>query len=257
MSPPLATNVSAVLLAAGGGSRLGGDKMRLPYKGTTLFQRAVSPIIECPLIGELVVVVRPDALWLLEEVDCTPRVNDHWQEGMGSSLSMGALAVAREADALLVCLADMPEITADLLSELIEAFHRCGETILTPYCEGRAGHPVIFDAAWRRQLERLSGDVGARHLLRESPDVVAQYETDNRAVLFDVDRPEDVRLRRIQTRDAAHASVVATALEEENIFHTTISLDADVVGGKAVVEYHAFDEARVAEVCDSLKDGDA
>lgn len=259
MSPSHATNVTAILLAAGDAARLGGDKLNLPYKGTTLFQRAVAPIVDCPLIHDLVVVIRPDAPSLVEDVKCKPVVNHHWHEGMGSSLRLGVATAAEDADALLVCLADMPEIGTDLLTAMIEAFAHCGRTILVPWCEGRSGHPVLFDAAWRGPLGRLGGDIGAKHLLRQSPNAVAHFETTDRAVLFDVDRPEDISLRRIRTRNAAHASALFAALKRGNIFHTKLAPDEGDgdVGPTATIAYHVFDEARVAEIRASLEGDDA
>ncbi len=261
MPSPRATHTTAILLAAGTATRMGTDKMNLPYKGTTLFQRAVTPIVDCSLIRELIVVVRPDARSLVENVDCTAVVNPHWQEGMGVSLRLGVAAAAEDADVLLVCLADMPEISAGLLGELIDAFGRCKQSILTPYCEGRTGHPVLFDDSWRSRLEQLGGDVGARHLLRQSPDADARFETTDRAVLFDVDSPEDARLRHISVRSTAHASTLAVALRREGIYCTFIEPDGDDaqshVGATVAIGYHAFDEARVAEIRASLESADA
>ena len=61
-----------------------------------------------------------------------------------------------------------------------------------PVCHGRRGHPVMMSAVLREELLALTGDVGARELIRAHPEWVGEFETEDEAVLFDVDRPADL-----------------------------------------------------------------
>jgi len=60
---------------------------------------------------------------------------------------------------------------------LIEAFRRSGKQILVPVYEERNGHPVIFAGACRANLLRLTGDQGARQMIREHLELVEYFET--------------------------------------------------------------------------------
>jgi molybdenum cofactor cytidylyltransferase len=184
---------SGILLAAGSGIRMGADKLLLPYKGQRLIDRALAALQDCRLIDEVIVVVRPDFPPLPNHPKCRVVVNPGHQEGLGSSLRIGVGAASAAADAFVVSLADMPEITAELVTELIEAFHRSGQQILVPTYQQRNGHPVVFAGACRDDLLRLTGDQGARQMIRAHPELVEHFETPLRAVALDMDTPADLR----------------------------------------------------------------
>jgi CTP:molybdopterin cytidylyltransferase MocA len=210
--------ISAILLAAGSATRMGADKLLLPYQGRRLIDRALAPLAACPLVDEVLVVVRPDFPPLLAnregeapaEPPTPPRphntidtplaygpkcrliVNPDHQEGMGTSLRTGVRAASPAADAFVVALADMPDLTVEIVTTLIEAFCRSGKQILVPAWAGRNGHPVVFAAACRDDLLCLTGDAGARALIAAHPERVAYLPVPHRAVIHDVDTPADI-----------------------------------------------------------------
>jgi molybdenum cofactor cytidylyltransferase len=184
---------TGILLAAGSGIRMGADKLLLPYKGQRLIDRALAALQDCHVIDELIVVVRPDFPPLPNHPKCRIAVNACHQEGLGSSLRVGVGAASAAADAFVVSLADMPEITADLVTELIDAFRRGGKQILVPTYQQRNGHPVVFAGVCRNDLLQLTGDQGARQMIRAHPESVEYRETPQRAVVTDIDTPADLQ----------------------------------------------------------------
>lgn len=186
--------VSGILLAAGRSQRMGRDKLSLPFGETTVFHRSLSPLIDSPLINEVVVVVNRDfelSEPLLDQANCTVAVNEADQLGMSSSLRVGILAAA-DADAYMVCLADMPRLTVRLLASLIETYAETGKGILLPTHKGRDGHPVIFGVEYKQRLLEITGDIGARQIVRDDPDRVRRVSVDNPAVVFDIDTTADM-----------------------------------------------------------------
>lgn len=183
---------SGILLAAGSAARMGTDKLLLPYKGRRLIDCALAPLVNCRLIDEVIVVVRPGFDLLHDDPKCRLVVNPDHRAGMGSSLRAGVAAASAAADALVVSLADLPELTSALVTMLIEAFLHSGKPILVPTYQQRHGHPVIFAATCRPDLLRLGGDRGARAMIREHPELVQYYPTSERAVVQDVDTPVDL-----------------------------------------------------------------
>ena len=183
--------VVAVLLAAGSSRRFGGEKLLAPWRGRPLYQHALEALTAAPEIAETVIVVRPGFAAPPERPRCRFVVNPDHAEGMSTSLRAGILAAPADADAYLIALADMPAVTPTLIESLV-AFHRAaGSSITVPVCRGRRGHPVLIAAAWREALLGITGDVGARELLRAHPEAVAEFATDDAGVLFDVDEPKD------------------------------------------------------------------
>jgi molybdenum cofactor cytidylyltransferase len=185
--------IAGIVLAAGGSSRMGRPKMLLPVEGGTLLSAAVAPLLEAGL--DRVVVVLGDQA---EEVrrgarlPADPRlvlvVCEDWDAGMASSLRRG-LASCASADAILVALGDQPGITAERVRAVTEAFAP-GRDLVVPVHRGIPAHPVLFGRSLFSELESLSGDVGAREVVRRHAGEAVRIEVE---ALPDIDTEEDYR----------------------------------------------------------------
>jgi molybdenum cofactor cytidylyltransferase len=120
-------------------------------------------------------------------------LNSRWRDGLASSLQKGLTAVPRSAHAVLVLLVDQPDVTLRSLTRLIAAWRRRPRIPAAAFYAERPGVPAILPRRAWPAVHRLRGDVGARALLRESPELtlVALPEAE-----LDVDTAEDLaRLR--------------------------------------------------------------
>lgn len=123
--------------------------------------------------------------------------NPDFAAGLSTSLSRGLAALPEDTDGALVCLADMPQVTAAAIDRLIAAFDPLeGRAICLPTWGGRRGNPVLLARRYFAEVQAISGDVGARALIGEYPEAVAEVAMDDLAqgsgVLDDVDTPEDL-----------------------------------------------------------------
>ena len=184
--------VVAILLAAGSSRRFGGQKLPAPWRGRPLYEHALDALISSPGIGTIIVVVRPGFAVPPARPRCRFIVNPDHDEGMGASMRAGVRAAPGDADAYLLALADMPRITPELIASLIARYAAAGKPIVVPVCGGRRGHPVIIGAELREELLAVTGDVGAREIIRAHPEWVGEFETEDAAVVFDVDLPGDL-----------------------------------------------------------------
>ncbi len=184
--------ISGVLLAAGRSSRMGTDKLSLHYNGLPILHRALAPLIGSPLVNEVIVVVNLNFKLPVNRASCTIVVNKNADSGMASSLRTGVMAASATSDAILVALADMPAITEALITTMVEAYNRSGKKILVPVYEGRNGHPVLFDSECKGQLLEIEGDIGAREIIRDHPELVELVPVDDPGVIFDIDSPENL-----------------------------------------------------------------
>ncbi len=188
--------MSAVIgiLAAGRSSRMQGrDKLLEDVDGEPLLSRQLRRACS---VGPPVLVALPsgDAARraIVEAEGAT--VVDVEDPGQGMSRSIAALAheaEQRRAETLLLHLADMPEIETSDLSELLaEALTHPGSIVRAATKDGRPGHPVAFPARLLADLQRLTGDQGARDLISQEADVNLVRLKDLRASV-DLDTPED------------------------------------------------------------------
>ena len=82
----------------------------------------------------------------------------------------------------------MPFITADMINRLVDAYSPTDDRmIVVPKVNGKRGNPVLWDASFFSELQALTGDVGAKHLIAEHENLVAEVEFDNDAPLTDID----------------------------------------------------------------------
>ncbi|MFD6934552.1 NTP transferase domain-containing protein [Streptomyces goshikiensis] len=192
-TPPV---IAGLLLAAGGGRRLGGrPKALLPYRGRPLVENAVRVLREAGL-GPLHVVLGASAAEVRERADLTGCVvvdNPDWAEGMGSSLRAGLASLAGTgAGAALVSLVDQPGIGAAAVARVREAYRSPASLAAASY-DGERGHPVLFGADhWADIAATATGDKGARvHLARHAGELTL-VECGDIAAAFDIDTPPDL-----------------------------------------------------------------
>ena len=99
-----------------------------------------------------------------------------------------------EADGAIVCLGDMPQVTAALIDRLIAAFDpERGALVVVPAIEGKRGNPVVWSRRFFPELMAIEGDIGARHLISRYPEAVTEVPLTDTAALIDVDTPEALR----------------------------------------------------------------
>jgi molybdenum cofactor cytidylyltransferase len=186
-------NIVGLLLAAGKGTRFGGDKLRamIPHGGddARVGARAASNLIEA--IPESIAIVRPDDHGLAEDfaarglriVKC-----DNASDGMGASLACGVRA-SRDAAGWIVALADMPWIAAASIGA-VKAAIEAGAQIAAPMYRGMRGHPVGFSNAHYTELSTLTGDAGARSILERHRSAITLIDVNDAGILQDNDTPD-------------------------------------------------------------------
>ena len=117
--------------------------------------------------------------------------NPNFAEGLSTSLKTGIAAVSADADGAIVCLGDMPQVSAALIDRLLGAFDPArGALVVIPTLDGKRGNPVLWSRRFFPDLLAVEGDVGARHLIAGYAEAVAEVPVDDQAALTDVDTPE-------------------------------------------------------------------
>ena len=117
--------------------------------------------------------------------------NPEFAGGLSTSLKHGITALPSDLDGMIVCLGDMPLISGRHLDRLIAAFNPLeGRAIIVPTRRSKRGNPVLWSKQFFPEMAGLAGDVGAKHLIGEHAELVAEVEMDDDAVLVDIDTPD-------------------------------------------------------------------
>ncbi len=166
----------AAVLAAGQSRRFGkADKLAEHLNGLPVGLHIVRTISEVDCADRLVVTASDNhpcaEAW--QDHGFTVAVNPKADEGMGTSVAHAAAwAADREADALLICLADMPFVKLGHLEQMIAMFTADpGQRTIASHSGEAPSPPAIFGKALFPELLQLTGDTGARAILRDARKV--------------------------------------------------------------------------------------
>ncbi|MDX3761324.1 NTP transferase domain-containing protein [Streptomyces mirabilis] len=188
--------VAGLLLAAGGGRRLGGrPKALLEHRGRPLVEYAVGVLraAGCTRV-HVVLGARADAVRERARLDgCVLVDNPEWENGMGSSLRAGLGSLAGTgARAALVSLVDQPGIGPRAVARVLAA-HQDDTSLVSATYDGVRGHPVLFGAAhWAGVAASATGDRGARAYLKEHEAAITLVECGDVAEPYDIDTEDDL-----------------------------------------------------------------
>ncbi|MEW2514205.1 nucleotidyltransferase family protein [Streptomyces sp. NPDC046870] len=189
-------DVAGLLLAAGGGRRLGGrPKALLPHRGRPLVEHAVG-VLRAAGCGRIHVVLGAAADEVRDRArldGCVLVDNPDWAAGMGSSLRAGLASLAGTGvRAALVSLVDQPGIGPAATARVLAARHDETSLVSAAYA-GVRGHPVLFGAAhWAGIAETATGDRGARAYLKAHEREVRLVECGDVAEPYDIDTEADL-----------------------------------------------------------------
>ena len=186
-------NVVGILLAAGSATRFGSDKLlhALPHDVPIAVQAARH--LRAVFGDDVIVAIRPGAGGIAElftKEGCKVVVCENASEGMGASLAC-AVRAATDAQGFVIALADMPFIRTSTIAAVRDAL-AAGAPLAAPYFRARRGHPVGIAAAYRRELEALRGDEGARKIIAVNEKNLRKIPVGDPGVLRDIDTPGDL-----------------------------------------------------------------
>ncbi len=190
--------VGAILLAAGGSSRMGRHKLLLPLGERPIVAHVAQAAVDAHL-SPLVVVLGRDASTVSDVLSGLPHVealNPDYEKGMAGSLRIGMdrLRAIPESDYLIgamVLLGDQPLLTGTMLSTLADAARQRPSSIVAASYAGQRGNPVYFPRHLWDEFAGLTGDEGARSILARHADGLVTVALAPTEAALDVDAPDD------------------------------------------------------------------
>ncbi|WP_338603473.1 NTP transferase domain-containing protein [Sulfolobus tengchongensis] len=180
-------NIGVLILAAGEGKRFGGNKLIAKIDDTPIIIRTIriyDNFEKVVVIGKYVNELIP----LL--TDQIVIYNPFWREGMSTSIKLG-LRFFRNYDGVIIALADMPFVSKEDVKKIVDGFKpKCKAVI--PVHNGKRGNPVLISKYLFEEMEKISGDVGARVILNKLKEDELCFVECSEGVLIDIDKKDDL-----------------------------------------------------------------
>jgi molybdenum cofactor cytidylyltransferase len=186
--------IGAVILAAGVSSRFGQPKQLLPFHGKTLVRTIIDAACEAGCSPVVVVIgsdsekIRPE----LAHLNVINVRNTNWQRGIGSSIRSGVEALTKHAPdigAILLLVCDQPAVNALFIDRLVATHEATKKDIVASSYADTVGVPALFDRSCFPELLSLGDETGAKSIILQSPERVAQVAFPEGAM--DIDTWED------------------------------------------------------------------
>ena len=184
--------IAAILLAAGESSRMGRAKPLLPWMGATLVEKQIESLLESG-VEEVYVVTGASGGEVAAVIDA-PHVhrvhNPNYAVGKTTSVKAGMLALADDTEHIVLLAVDQPR-PAWVIRRVLESHLSSGAPATSPRFEGHGGHPLMFDARLRGELESITEEKeGIREVIRRHAAELNRVEFDSRIVRLDMNTPE-------------------------------------------------------------------
>lgn len=185
--------ISAILTSAGESTRMGQLKPLLKWRGTTLVEYQLHSLLDAG-VSEVVVVlghrgreVQP----YIREPGAIAVMNPDYRMGKTTSVKAGLRGIDPTADAVLLLAVDQPRTEA-IVRTVIDAHTRAGALITSPRYQGHGGHPLVFSASLKGELQRISEDrQGIREVFQAHRDEVNELEIDDPMIRLDLNTRDE------------------------------------------------------------------
>ncbi|MBO0709853.1 MAG: molybdopterin-binding/glycosyltransferase family 2 protein [Acetobacteraceae bacterium] len=196
-APRSAPTLAAIVLAAGRSRRMA------PHNKLLLADKTGKPMIARVVDNVLASRARPVLVVTGHQAEQVERAlagkpvrfvyAPDYAEGLSASLKTGIAAVPDDCAAAVICLGDMPLVTGRIIDRLLAAYDRDeGRLIVLPTFRGKQGNPMLWDRRFFPDMLHIVGDTGARFLLAQHRDVVAEVDVAEDAVLRDFDTKDSL-----------------------------------------------------------------
>lgn len=183
--------ITGIIMASGFSTRMGENKLLLPYKKKPIFLHVLDTALESSLNEVLVVTSHKEIFDLVSRRDCKVICNPNPLGGQSQSIYYGVSGADPKSHYMFLS-ADQPLLTTDILNVLINEFSKDVHSIVVPFVEGERKNPTIFSNDFMSALCQISGDVGGRGIINAMDHLVKEviFTDTDKTFFMDIDDKE-------------------------------------------------------------------
>ena len=187
--------INAIILAAGQSKRMGKPKPLLRFGDKTFLEQIIS-VLKLSDVDRITVVLGAEAETIKNSVDLSGTnivINKDYLKGQLSSLIAAIEDTPEETEAILLCLADAPFVSKEVVNKIVSKFGETNNPIIVPVFNGKRGHPTLFSKSLFNELLNAPEDQGARYVLYSNEEKVLEVEISESGFLIGIDTPDEYK----------------------------------------------------------------
>ncbi|EPY2272521.1 molybdenum cofactor cytidylyltransferase [Clostridium sporogenes] len=182
--------VNAVIMASGYSTRMGKNKLMLPFKGKPIIEHVIDTIKECNF-NEVILVGRENkVLDIGKKKNILTVLNTKAYKGQSQSIKLGILNTGA-SNGYMFFTGDQPLLDSYTINSLLNTFTRNNAYIIIPKYKDKVGSPTIFPKKLKNELLNLQGDVGGKAVINNHTNEILFVNLRNSCCLFDIDTSKD------------------------------------------------------------------
>ena len=189
---------AGIILAAGASVRFGQPKQLIRLGGKYLVEWVLDAALNSRL-HTVVLVLGHEQETILQALGTKAdlpgvkvAINPDYRDGQSTSLKTGLFSVRQNFESVMFLLGDQPMIKTDIIDHMLDQFRQSENDLCVPVYKNKRGNPTIFRKPLYNGLMQISGDIGARDIIRQNLDRTHFLEIDDPLCFFDIDTPRDL-----------------------------------------------------------------
>ncbi|MBP1919228.1 nucleotidyltransferase family protein [Youngiibacter multivorans] len=186
--------ITAIILAAGYGRRMNGNKLHRLVRGKEMIERVLETVAALPEVDALVVTNDRKIKEKAESLGIRAAENKDAIDGQSTSVISGVLSADSKSSGYLFFMGDQPFISQSTVMRIIDEGMNNPGCIIIPKSGDRTGSPVLFPSEFKDELLSLTGDTGGKSVYRKYPESLRFVEVVSELELLDADTPEDIEI---------------------------------------------------------------
>lgn len=182
-------NISAVILAAGNGTRIGIPKLKLKH-GEEFFINIIANKLKLIGIENIVCIIRKDdKKWFEQNTHSLSYIeNLNPESGMIHSVLLG-INHYKDSSGVMIFPVDHPLVKTDTITSLIKVFEAKYDSIVKPVFKGISGHPIIIP---NQLFKFIKGSDNLNLAIQNSELQVLQLPVDDEGILKNINHKSDL-----------------------------------------------------------------
>lgn len=185
--------LAIIILAAGKSSRMNAIKQLIKIGDKTLIETVIETALSIEN-SQVYCVLGAYQNSIKKHISAYKKIqillNNHFEKGLSSSIVTAIKHIKEKHQNCLILVADQPQMNPTFINQIIEKNKQFPTKIIATKYPENFGVPALFPSTYYHFLEDLTGDVGAKSLIKNHLENTILI--DFKKSLLDLDTPEDV-----------------------------------------------------------------